>query len=51
MRLFNLLGQNLDVGYIMRLGGWGSVDMVLRYTRLVKFEDSLRVYRGLEHAP
>lgn len=33
----------------MRLGGWESLDMVLRYTRSVKFEESLRLYRGLEH--
>jgi hypothetical protein len=34
--------------HIMRLGGWESLDMVLRYTRSVKFEDSLRIYRRLE---
>jgi hypothetical protein len=28
----------------MRLGGWESLDMVLRYTRSMKFEDSLRLY-------
>jgi hypothetical protein len=32
----------------MRLGGWESLDMVLRYTRSMKFEESLRLYRGLE---
>ena len=32
----------------MRLGGWESLDMVLRYTRSVKFEESLRLYRGME---
>jgi hypothetical protein len=31
----------------MRLGGWESLDMVLRYTRSVRFEESLRVMRGL----
>jgi hypothetical protein len=31
----------------MRLGGWESLDMVLRYTRSVKFQESLRVMRGL----
>jgi hypothetical protein len=31
----------------MRLGGWESLDMVLRYTRSVKFEESLKVYREL----
>jgi hypothetical protein len=25
----------------MRLGGWGSLDMVLRYMRSVRFEQSL----------
>ncbi len=29
----------------MRPGGWKSLDIVLRYTRSVKFEDSLRLYR------
>ena len=32
----------------MRLGGWGRLDMVLRYTRSVKFEDKLKLYRRLE---
>jgi len=32
----------------MRLGGWESLDMVLRYTRSVRFEESLRLYRGVE---
>jgi hypothetical protein len=27
----------------MRLGGWESLDMVLRYTRSMKFEDRLRL--------
>jgi len=31
----------------MRLGGWESLDMVLRYTRSVKFEESLRLYQEL----
>ena len=34
----------------MRLGGWESLDMVLRYTRSVKFEESLRLYREMEGA-
>ena len=38
----------LDVEHIMKLGSWESLDMVLRYTRPVKFEDSLRLYRTLE---
>jgi len=29
----------------MRLGGWESLDMVLRYTRSVRFEESLRLYQ------
>jgi len=32
----------------MRLGGWESLDMVLRYTRSVKFEDRLKLCRGME---
>jgi len=28
----------------MRLGGWESLDIVLRYTRSMNFEDSLRLY-------
>jgi len=34
--------------FIMKLGGWESLDIVLRYTRSVKFEDSLRLYRTPE---
>jgi len=34
----------------MRLGGWESLDMVLRYTRSVNFEDSLKLYRKLMRA-
>ncbi len=37
----NLHRAGLDVEHIMRLGGWESLDMVLRYTRSVKSEDSL----------
>ena len=33
----------LDVKHIMRLGGWESLDMVLRYTRSVRFEERLRL--------
>ncbi len=43
----NLHRAGLDVEHIMRLGGWESLDMVLRYTRSVKFEDSLRLYRSI----
>jgi hypothetical protein len=42
------LELTLDVEHIMRLGGWESLDMVLRYTRSVKFEESLRVFGGME---
>ena len=38
----------MDVEHIMRLGGWESLDMVVRYTRSVKFEDSLKLYRELD---
>jgi len=41
------VGLVLDVEYIMRLGGWESLDMVVRYTRSVKFEESLRLYQSL----
>ena len=44
----NLYRAGLDVEYIMRLGGWESLDMMLRYTRSVKFEESLRLYREME---
>ena len=37
----------LDVEHIMRLGGWESLDMVVKYTRSVKFEESLRVFRNM----
>jgi len=28
-----------------RLGGWEMLDMVVRYTRSVKFEESLQLYQ------
>jgi site-specific recombinase XerD len=43
----NLHRAGLDVEHIMRLGGWESLDMVLRYTRSVKFEESLRLYKAI----
>ena len=43
----NLHRAGLDVEHIMRLGGWKSLDMVLRYTRSVKFEDSLKIYKSV----
>ncbi len=44
----NLHRAGLDVEHIMRLGGWESLDMVLRYTRSVKWEESLRLYREIK---
>ncbi|MDD5591619.1 MAG: tyrosine-type recombinase/integrase [Dehalococcoidales bacterium] len=44
----NLHRCGLDVEHIMRLGGWESLDMVVRYTRSVRFEESLKVFRDLE---
>jgi site-specific recombinase XerD len=44
----NLHRKGVDVEHIMRLGGWETLDMVLRYTRSVKFEESLRLYRGVK---
>jgi site-specific recombinase XerD len=44
----NLHRAGLDVEHIMRLGGWESLDMVLRYTRSVKFEESLRLYHEIQ---
>ncbi len=45
----NLHRCGLDVEHIMRLGGWESLDMVLRYTRSVKFEESLKLYSAIMH--
>ncbi len=42
----NLHRAGLDVEHIMRLEGWESLDMVLRYTRSVRFEDSLKLYHN-----
>jgi hypothetical protein len=28
----------------MRLGGWESLDMLVRHTRSVKLEDSMKMY-------
>ena len=38
--------KEADEGHIMRLGGWETLGMVVRHTRSVKFEDSLKVYEG-----
>jgi len=35
----------MGVEHIMRLGGWETLDMVVRYTRSVKFGDSLQLYK------
>jgi integrase len=40
--------KGLDIEHIMRLGGWESLDMVLRYTRSVRFEESLRLYQSIK---
>jgi len=40
----NLHRKGVDVEHIMRLGRWETLDMVVRYTRSVKFEDSLKMY-------
>jgi site-specific recombinase XerD len=42
----NLHRKGVDVEHIMRLGGWETLDMVVRYTKSVKFEDSMKVYEG-----
>ena len=44
----NLNRAGMDIEHIMRLGGWESLNMVVRYTRRVKFEESLKLYRELE---
>jgi len=44
----NLHRAGMDIEHIMRLGGWESLDMVVRYTRSVKFEDSLKLYRSIQ---
>jgi site-specific recombinase XerD len=44
----NLHRAGLGVEHIMRLGGWESLDMVLRYTRSVRFEESLRLYQQMK---
>jgi integrase/recombinase XerC/integrase/recombinase XerD len=43
----NLHRAGLDIEHIMRLGGWESLDMVIRYTRSVKFEESLSHYHRI----
>ena len=41
----NLHRAGIDIEHIMRLGGWLSLDIVLTYTKSVKFEDSLKIYQ------
>ena len=43
----NLHRKGVDIEHIMRLGGWETLDMVIRYTRSVKFEDSLLHYKSV----
>jgi len=38
--------KEVDAVHIMRLGRCETLDMVVRYTRSVKFEDSLKVYEA-----
>ncbi len=39
-----LAKRGIDSLHIMRLGRWESIQMVERYTRSVRFEDSLKLY-------
>ena len=42
-----LAKRGVDSLHIMRLGRWESISMVERYTRSVKFEDSLKLYTAI----
>ncbi len=42
-----LAKRGIDSLHIMRLGRWESLAMVERYTRSVKFEDSLKLYEAV----
>jgi site-specific recombinase XerD len=42
-----LAKRGVDSLHIMRLGRWESMSMVERYTRSVKFEDSLKLYSAI----
>jgi integrase len=44
----NLHRAGMDIEHIMRLGGWSSLDMVITYTKSVKFEDSLKLYQSMQ---
>jgi site-specific recombinase XerD len=41
-----LAKQGVDSLHIMRLGRWESIQMVERYTRSVRFEDSMKHYKA-----
>jgi len=45
---YNLHRAGLDIEHIMRLGGWERLNMALRYTRSVRFEESLRLYKAIQ---
>jgi len=45
--LKNKTQTNRKREHIIRLGGWESLDMVVRYTRSVKFEESLKLYQAI----
>jgi len=42
-----LAKRGVDSLHIMRLGRWESISMVERYTRSIKFEDSLKLYQSI----
>ena len=42
-----LAKRGVDSLHIMRLGRWESIQMVERYTRSVRFEDSLKLYSDI----
>jgi integrase/recombinase XerD len=46
----NLHRKGLSTLDIMHLGGWEDLDMVLKYTRSITFDDCLKHYRAIEHA-
>jgi hypothetical protein len=41
----NLHRKGIDVEHIVRLGGWETLETLVRYARSVKFEDSLQLYQ------
>jgi site-specific recombinase XerD len=40
----NLHKKGLSTLSIMHLGGWATLDMVLRYTKSITFDDCLKLY-------